>query len=430
MGLCANEGGGTFVPVKNQYMKPIFTLSLLALPLLGNAQAIVSDSVILGPNYANRAFYSLENSTVGTMPSTGWDLQLASHTVMSSTIRLNASNGAAAWQYMAGDTANWATLDTAGLGSSTGWMRVHDDIHAYDPGAFEVNATGFPNYGWGNYNTISHDVVGDKLFVVKTTTGAFKKMWIVALHANTQIFELKIADLDGSNESTINVNRAGQTSKNFLYLDLQSGTVTNPEPDRTTYELIFERYEASLSPGVYYPVVGVRPAVGIQNARVANVHVDDVVAASGTLSEDLVAIGHDWKAFANGQWQLADSMSFLIETRSGDLYQIWFTGFVGQSAGKFFFNKRLLASTGIQENNALAVEVYPNPVSDVLNVKMAIETPAELLITDMQGRVWFSRMMENGAAQLPVNQMGLSNGAYVVRVISEGKVFTSTVIIR
>jgi hypothetical protein len=411
-------------------MKPIFTVALVALPLLGNTQAIVSDSVILGPSYANRAFYSLENSTVGTMPSTGWDLQLASHSVMSSTIRLNAGNGAAAWQYMAGDTANWASLDTAGMGASNGWMRIHDDINAYDPGAFEVNATGFPNYGWGNYNTISHDVVGEKLFVVKTTTGTFKKMWIVALHANTQTFELKVADLDGSNETTIDVVRAGQTGKNFLYLNLNTGAVTNPEPEKTTYELVFERYEASLSPGVYYPVVGVRPAVGIQNARVANVHVDDVTASSGTLSDDLVAIGHDWKAFANGSWQLADSMSFLIETRSGALYQIWFTGFVGQSGGKFFFNKRLLATASIENNNALAAEVYPNPVSDILYVKTQIQTPATLLLTDMQGRVWLSQTMENGTSSIPVNQLGLSNGAYVVRVISEGKVFTSTVIIR
>lgn len=124
---------------------------------------VIEDSVILGPSYVNKAFYSLANGEEGQMVNTDWDLQFASHTSMSSTIRLNGGFNVALWQYTNGDTTDWATIDTSGLAMGNGWDRLRDETTAYESGAFEQNATGFPNYGWGNYNQVSHDVIGDQL---------------------------------------------------------------------------------------------------------------------------------------------------------------------------------------------------------------------------------------------------------------------------
>jgi len=409
-------------------MNKIFTPLLALLPFALSAQTVVADSVILGNNYNDKAFYSLSNGLQGTVPNDNWDLQFASSGPLTSTIRLNGGFNVAAWLYTAGDTANWATLDTAGLGTGTGWQRIYDAVNSYDPGAFESTETGFPNYGWGNYVMGTNNVVGNKVYVVRTLNGSFKKVWIEILRATTQTFELRVADLDGSNETNMVVDRSATTNKNFLYLNLNSGTVLNNEPARGSYELVFEKYEGFLpASSTYYPVSGVRFAFGIEGVRVAGVDVDDVVYTDYTMGTDIVSIGHDWKTFAGG-WSLADSTSFLIETANEDVYQIWFTGFTGASTGIFRFNKRLLGNLSNENISEVVsqLEVYPNPTSNILNVQVG-ETDGQVFIVDLSGRIVRQANLNSGKTQIDVR--GLTPGMYVVRGFAAGAPFSSKVMV-
>ena len=194
------------------------------------ASAQTADSVIIGPAYPNKGFYSLSTGNVGQMPNTEWDLQFAAHSTMSSTLRLNGGFNVRAWEYTAGDSSQWAQLDTAGMGTSNGWLPIYDAMNSFDPGAFEMTATAFPNYGWGTYNQISHDIVGTKLFVVQTTSGSYKKLFIKALRAGTQELELRLANLDGSNEVNFSASRAGLIAKSWIYIDLDNASVLDPAP--------------------------------------------------------------------------------------------------------------------------------------------------------------------------------------------------------
>jgi len=58
-------------------MKKVFTgiLSCLAVFQL-QSQTWIQDSVIIGIGYANKAFYSFQNGTVGTMPNNNWDISV------------------------------------------------------------------------------------------------------------------------------------------------------------------------------------------------------------------------------------------------------------------------------------------------------------------------------------------------------------------
>jgi hypothetical protein len=409
-------------------MKKIFTSLLALLPFAISAQTVVADSVVLGNSYNNKAFYSLSNGIQATVPNDNWDLQFASSGPLTSSIRLNGGFNVAAWLYTAGDTADWSTLDTAGLGAASNWQRIYDAVNDYDPGAFESTATGFPNYGWGNYIMGTNNLIGDKLYVVRTLNGAFKKVWIKILRATTQTFELKVANLDGSGEVDLVVDRSATTNKNFLYLNLNSGLTLNFEPARGTYELVFEKYEGFLpSSSTYYPVSGVRFALGIEGARVAGVHVDDVNYLDYTMVSDIITIGHDWKTFAGG-WSLADSTSFLIETANEDVYQIWFTGFTGMSTGIFRFNKRLLGNLSNESISEVVTktEIYPNPSSDIVNVQVG-ESSGTVFLVDLSGRILRQSDLNQGKTQIDVR--GLTPGMYVIRGFTAGVPFSSKVMV-
>jgi hypothetical protein len=380
-----------------------------------NAQTLINDSVSIGAQYVNKAYYSLSGGIVSVLPNDQWDLQLASGGPTLATIRLNGGFNVAAWLYTSGDTSSWSTLDTAGLGSGSNYTRIYDAVNAYDPGAFESTQTGFPNYGWGTYSLISHHIIGDKLYIVRTLNGQYKKLWIEILRSTTQTFEFRIADLDGSNEQQLLVDRSADTDKHFIYLNLNTGAVYKQEPVKGSYELIFEKYEGFLaSSNMYYPVSGVRLAPNAKGTRVSGKDIDDVVISDYTSGTDIVCVGHDWKTFAMG-WSLSDSLSFLLEDSSGDLWQLWFTGFSGGSTGTFYFTKRKLQSLSLAENNEALVSVFPNPCSDVLHVSWSADS-GTLWLTDINGRIIRQVSYSGEGASLFVSD--LPSGIYLLRGLS------------
>jgi hypothetical protein len=403
-----------------------------------NSFAQIADSVIIGAAYPNKGFYSLSTGNVGQMPNTDWDLQFAAHSSMSSTLRLNGGFNVKAWEYTAGDSSQWAQLDTVGMGSSNGWLPVYDAMNSFDPGAFEMTATAFPNYGWGTYNQISHDIVGTKLFVVQTSSGSYKKVFIKALRAGTQDLELRMANLDGSAQSDFAASRAGLTAKSWIYIDLDNGSVSDPEPPGASYDLTFEKYLGLASPGVYYPVTGVRLNRNVQAVRVSNTHVDDVNVAGLTLGGDIVSIGHDWKTFAGTAFTLADSMSFFIEDQQGDLWQLWFTGFVGSSAGKFIFNKRKIGSASVDGPILVqsGLSIQPNPVINVGHWLLRLPEGVQqgrLTVINMHGQTVHQEVLSGAGWQDIVfspEVLGLKSGVYMVHLEAGNKSSIERMVVR
>ena len=52
-----------------------------------------------------------------------------------------------------------AQLDTTGL---SGWKQMYNSLDSWEEGAFNAHATGHPDYGWCTYNTITHNLEGEK----------------------------------------------------------------------------------------------------------------------------------------------------------------------------------------------------------------------------------------------------------------------------
>lgn len=403
---------------------------LVSMAIGVQAQTWIDDSVAIGPGYPNRVFYSLQNGITGTMPFNDKDFLLDVSEVQTASIRINGGFTSALYKYVAGDTTDWATLDTSGMYTNTGWVRNRDDQHAYAPSAFEAGATGHPDYGWGTYNNISHDVNGTSLFAYKTVNNTWKKIWIKKLSAMTSAFTIRMADLDNNHDTIITISKSGITDKSFIYYSVANDSVYNSEPNINTYDLIFTKHEGDyLQNGLFVvnqAVTGVESNRGVLVAEAADILADDAVYTNYTLQEDLQGIGARWKYLnAMFQWTVEDSLSYFIQDLDSNIWQVRFTGFVGASAGKYRFQKRQVGFVSVEgESGKLAsFHVFPNPAAEFINLVYTIEDnhqQASLNIVDINGKTVLNKNLLNQSGfnqtQVDLTSLNLPAGIYVAMV--------------
>jgi hypothetical protein len=81
----------------------------------------------------------------------------------------------------------------------------------------------------------------------------------------------------------------------------------------------------------------------------------------------------------------------------------------------------LSVSLGISENNLLSFEMYPNPVSDVLNIQLPTSTEkAEVSVFDYTGRLVSSKTISSNDTAIDVQK--ISKGIYMIRVAANNKI--------
>ena len=79
------------------------------------------------------------------------------------------------------------------------------------------------------------------------------------------------------------------------------------------------------------------------------------------------------------------------------------------------------STAGISENNLLSFEIYPNPVSDVLNIQLPTGTEkAEVSVFDYTGRLVSSKTISSNDSTLDVQN--ISKGIYIIRVATNSKI--------
>ena len=79
------------------------------------------------------------------------------------------------------------------------------------------------------------------------------------------------------------------------------------------------------------------------------------------------------------------------------------------------------STAGISENKLLSFEMYPNPVSDELNIQLPSGSEkAEVSIFDYTGRLVSSKTISSNDTSIDVQS--ISNGIYIIRVASNTKI--------
>lgn len=409
-------------------MKKI-TISLLSIAFGSSlfAQTEVLDTVSLGAGYANQKWYSLQNDEQGTQPKDNWDLGFEitgfSASIIANTQKANFMVYKAPYSI-----GNFNTIDTAGI---SGWPTAYNADTAWTLGALNKGidpANGF-DLGWGVYDMGTHFVNGDSCFVVKLSATSYKKLKIDNL--GNGIYNFTYANIDGSDSHSYALAKAGYSTKNFGYYDMTNNIELDREPATANWDLTFVKYTTFIPQA--YGVTGVLSNKGVKVAEADAV--PDAATytdySSHTFVTTMNEIGYDWKTFnmSTGAYEVSANTCYFVQTVSGSIWRVRFTGFGGSANGNFMFGKELLATAGITDPAGSVISqfsLYPNPVgNDNLNILFASNQQVNnvtLQVMDITGKVISTDRLDltAGFNQYSAPVSSLSSGIYMVRLSGEG----------
>ena len=414
--------------MKKQLLLTAFTFAALA----STAQTVVTDTVIMGANYANQVWYSLPNDEQGSSAKDNWDLGFRIQGSVNLDILVNhtgkASSGAV-WIYPKSDEKGWATVDTFGLST---WTPLYNSEISWT-GALGRYATApgttTADYGWGFYNKDGdHQIKGDSIYIIKTQTGGFKKLKIELFTSGAYTFTY--ANLDKSDETTSTISKATYPGKKYAYFNLDTKTAIDREPASDKWDMVFGQYSDFAGP-TPYTVTGVLVNDTLEVAKA-------VVAPSArstyntysahTFSDNINGLGYTWKSTAGA---IKDSNVYFVRRNNGDIWKVNFTGWIsglsGNGSAIFTKEKLLTASINdkIKSNTTLALS--PNPSANGQNISIVYSFDATVnnaiaAIYDMTGRMVMAQQLENTKGlHAYIFNNNLVAGSYIVTIVADNE---------
>jgi hypothetical protein len=402
------------INMKNNLLYLFFCAS----SFITNAQ--IEDSIAMGVGYTNESYYSLTNGEQVNIDNTNWDIAF-DLSGFGSSVRINEHTGTKVYAYPNGSKADWATVDTAGLST---WTNLNNSDKTWKIGAFDrtANPANFTDLGWANYNTTTHQIIGDSIHIIELSNGDFKKLMLESLISG--VYSFKYADLNGSNEVSATVTKANYTDKKFAYYSLQTGTALDREPAKDDWDIVFTKYTGELSPGVYYGVTGVLSNDDVQVREASGINPNTAVWSNYTVDSIISVIGYDWKSFnmSTFSYDVESDLSYFIEDKAGALWQLVLTRFDGSATGKVVFTKELISNLGLEAQDAIhSFGVHPNPASDVVSVLYNTSSKdAQVILRDMSGKIVYQESLYGtGFSEHKVDVHNLPKGYYLVSLVTK-----------
>ncbi|MBK7172794.1 MAG: T9SS type A sorting domain-containing protein [Bacteroidales bacterium] len=426
----------------------IFFSALTALLLNsfhGSTQSVglITDTILMGPFYGKEVYYDLSSGSDWAIDRKQWDIAFQTSRMSASILTNDASNnnalgvlGVELFTYENADTTGWSAVDTTGLST---WKLLVNSTTDWETGAFCQNQSGHPDYGWGKYNAVTHDVIGDSIYIIKLRDGSFKKLWIMRKYSSDNKYAFKYANLDGSNEQSIMLDCNPYATKNFVGFSLTTDQVVDFEPvESAGWDILFAKYMYTYPDGVLYPVTGVLSNYDIKVNRFQPVAPDFRIFDAAAMDSTRSPIGWEWKYLdPSFIYHVEDSLVHFILDKSGDIYRLVFKEFAGSSTGRVVFEKELISLASVSELTGISssLAVYPNPASDYINLLLNPGSASSIILNlkTINGQsVWEKEMaVENRSLnKLLIPSGNLPNGIYIITMIVNGYSLTKKVIIQ
>ncbi len=414
-------------------MKKLFyTFHVIAMVLLSTIfiQAQTTDTLSMGPGYGNDIFYSMENGEVASVPRDNWDIAFFTPR-FSAGIIVNEANGGmqgytTLYTYPYGDTSAWESIDTTSMAL---WKPMYNSPEYWEEGAFNRNATGHPDYGWGWYNMVNHHLYGDSLYIIDIPGVGIKKIWIIEKNPIDNIYMFKYADLDGSKVNEVELDVSEYEDRRFIYYSLVNDEVVDREPESQSWDIVFTRYFEELEAEgdiVPYLVAGAASNVDIGANNFHPVPLEFMDWSSEPFDSLKNTIGHDWKSFDfSTGWVVMDSNVYFVQNFDGNVYKLIFTWWDGSTTGDFALEKQLVSLVDIEEFEPETAEfmVYPNPATTQFNIRGKFENKGSLTVSvyDQSGRrvhaiATDAMELERG---IVVNRAEFSTGLYIIQIAGD-----------
>ncbi|OJV54629.1 MAG: hypothetical protein BGO31_06580 [Bacteroidetes bacterium 43-16] len=434
-------------------MKNKFTLALAALAISGaaNAQTWEHDTVITGTGYMTNVYYSLENGTAGTAAADNWHLGLSASRFSEAIITNSADKSVRIFE-LASDTADYGDNLTTALSTAITAhpMSLYNSNINWSKGAFNQ---GTAPYGWATYDGGTHWLVGTKIFGLITGTDtlqAFIKEKQTTPAGASPVYVIKTAKIDGTNAQTYTINASASAGRNFTYMNILTGATLEREPLSADWDFLFTNYNdaAVVFQNTQYKVFGILNNDGVEVAKVDTVDTefDNLDYTTYTYDTSITSIGRAWKASGQNGTVVEDSLTYFIKVNNGDVWQIVFTahnsGTAATDPGLAAFKKRKVFAAPVDtgtsvkniNNNIGMLTVAPNPAGNIANIVLDAKANLGAItvsITDINGRTVqsFTKNINAGFQQLPINLNGLATGMYIIR-LNGASINTATKLIK
>ncbi|MCB0547990.1 MAG: T9SS type A sorting domain-containing protein [Phaeodactylibacter sp.] len=420
---------------------PFFLIAMLHLATM-KAQEFVQ--VAVGASYSQQAFYTLSNNEKTVLANESWDLAFGTAAQGAAIFYNEAAKASFTGEapqlslYLA-PTNNFADEVNLSLITDTLYNPEID----WDNGAFNSikNENDPDDYGWGAFDTGTQSILGNKVYALQLRNGTWKKIFIESM-ANG-IFTMKYANLDGTGENTVTINKADYSGSPLAFFSFTSGTAT---ASPSGWDLLFTRYRTPLDPGdgevIQYMVTGVLSAPGVEVAEARNIDPEtvDYTLYLDSLGSQLDIIGQDWKFFDLGasMWIVDLSRAYFVKTAGNHLWKLVFYTFDGSSTGNFTFEKTDLGPlSGVESpvSNFIDFGLFPNPATTEMTISFSLEESQKdlyIYLSNSLGQpVWQSRVQGNtGLNILEVHPKGLPAGIYTLTLGKGRDTVTTKVVIR
>ena len=111
----------------------------------------------------NDIYYRLSDGLTTPVARATWDIAF-SVAAREAAILTNGGSGVTLKAYPV--TPNWTWADAIDTTGYHNWTALNNSDTTWVEGAFNMNATGHPNYGWGVYNEVTHNLNGVSLYII------------------------------------------------------------------------------------------------------------------------------------------------------------------------------------------------------------------------------------------------------------------------
>jgi hypothetical protein len=292
-----------------------------------------SETKSLGTGYTNDIYYRLSDGLVTSVLRSNWDIAF-SVSPREAAILTNGTSGVILKVYPT--SAGWSWADPVDTTGYYGWNTLYNSDTTWTEGAFNMNATVHPNYGWGVYDMNTHNLTGISLYIIKTRNTSFKKIWIENKLSSLQKYTFRYADLDGTNEKVVNLDLSGST-KNFVYYSLDTNEELDREPDKDKWDFVFTKY---IDKSIQYSVTGVLQNIGVTTLESTDTDPLSYVFPSTGFLTNISTVGSDWKIInmETYQYSIDETRVFFLKNLNGDVFRLKFKSFEGSGTGNLSFD--------------------------------------------------------------------------------------------
>lgn len=351
------------------------------------------DEVSTGAQYSQQAYYNLSTGSVQIVNNNAWDIAFSNIGQTDAGIFINEAASLAE-----NPVKLFVALDNDWSTPITDASIFIDDVQLFNSennwtiGAF--NETRNPDdptdFGWGQYNPQSHQIIGNEVYVIKKRNGDFIKFKVDAYRNG--YYHFRYANLDNSNEVQDSVARNTNGPKSLVHYSFDSKGIVKID---NGYDLVFTRYITSLedAPGhfINYSVTGFLLAPGTLAVVADSVDVATVKESDYSLaySSAPTTIGHDWKSFnLTSGWQIDEDRANFVKTKNGETYKLVFVDFSGSSSGTVTVERTKLATSKVNPDLQFpGMTLYPNPAQNVLYIDSDKPEPVRVSVINSLGRV-------------------------------------------